>query len=52
MEEMYLVLCSNDKEDDLRVFFATRRSDADLLKVCFLQFFAHPEEWNVVILSL
>ncbi len=50
LDELYLVLCTNDETDEQRAFCAFRRSDAETIKISFLQFCVHPEAWNVVII--
>lgn len=50
MDELYLVLCSNDNTDEQRAFVSFRRSDADAIKACFLRFVTDPQDWKVVVI--
>ncbi len=50
MDEIYLVLCTNDKTDEQRAFVAFRRSDAESIKSSFLHFVANMPDWFVTII--
>lgn len=50
MDDLYLVVCINDKTNDQRAFVARNRSVAQSIKDSFLSFVSDLPDWFVTII--